>query len=98
MGVGQRVNFWPLLMMTSGSSSEHVCKTLIPLNTEFSSSLMPIDEVQSGHTALQCALIVEAQVCKVLVGLFSPAQDDAVVCRGTKGRSHGGASPCERLE
>lgn len=30
---------------------------------------MLIDEVQSGHIALQCALIVEAQVCKVFSDL-----------------------------
>lgn len=40
---------------------------------------MPIDEVQSGHTALQCALIAEVHVRKALVGLLSLVQDDAVV-------------------
>jgi len=59
---------------------------------------MPVDEFHSSHTALQCGPIVGVQVYKVLVGLFSPVQDDAVVGLGRKGRLCGGASPCERSE
>lgn len=77
MGVGQNVNFWPYLIMAPGSSSEHICKILIPLNTELS-NLMPIDEIHSDLADLQHAFVVEVWVCKIQVGLLL-AQDDAVL-------------------
>lgn len=43
--------------------------------------------VWRSYEALQHAVVVEVQICKILVGLFQLVQDAAVVCQGRRGRS-----------